>query len=107
MRLLLLIGRGQEEVVAHGVKGYIHFLTIGCYAGFVTLEARDEGTLHPKNGVRVEIPIILLEDVGDESLVTWHCDHEVNMRRAHWAAIRRSPAVLLLAHRPVWGRPLV
>ena len=89
MRLILLIGRGQKEVVAHGVKGYVHFLAIRGCAGFVTLEACNQGTLHPKNGVRVEVPITLLEDVGDEGIVTWYLDHEVNMRWAHWATVRR------------------
>src|SRR5438270_12995879 len=45
----------QKEIVVHRIEGHIHVLAVRGNARLMALEARDQGTSHPENGIRVEV----------------------------------------------------
>src|SRR5579884_3412783 len=84
---ILLPGRGQHEVVAHRVIGYLHLHSTGRQARLVALKRRDQVSLYGENSIRVKIWIARLKNVCNQRLVARSLDHKVNVRRAHWTAI--------------------
>src|ERR1700724_4441235 len=70
----------QCEVVLHDVEWFGRNLSRGSFPCGMLLEFRDELFLHAENHIGIDVPRILLKQMGNQRLITRRGNIEVNVR---------------------------